>query len=80
MHQQEKFKMSLNAAKGVNGQVNALMQEVQQAIEKKFISRMPSPECKRDRLRWRRSAPPAIGPSQVLEVRAPNGAPFRLGG
>ena len=42
MHQQEKFKMSLSAAKGLNGQVNALMQEVQSAItEKKFISRMP---------------------------------------
>ncbi len=42
MHQQEKFKNSLNQAKALNGQVNALMQEVQQAItEKKFISRMP---------------------------------------
>ena len=42
MHQQEKYKTSLNAAKVLNSQVNALMQEVQSAItEKKFISRMP---------------------------------------
>jgi hypothetical protein len=42
MHQQEKFKMSLNAAKGVQSQVSGLMQELQQAVtEKKFISRMP---------------------------------------